>query len=36
VRGLDLAGHVCELGADDGVFDEELAECLAFVGVFDR
>lgn len=35
VRGLDLAGHVRELQADDGVLDELLAESAALVGVLD-
>lgn len=35
VRGLDLAGHVGELEADDGVVDEALAEGLALVRVLD-
>ena len=34
VRGFDLAGHVRELHADDGVVDESLAKGLALVGVF--
>lgn len=33
VGTLDLAGHVCELEADDGVLEEGLAEGLALVGV---
>ena len=35
IRGLDLAGHVRELEADDGVIDEFLAEGLALVRVLD-
>lgn len=35
VSGFDLAGHVREFHADDGVVDKTLAEGLALVGVFD-
>ena len=35
VGGFDLAGHVRELEADDGVVDEGLAEGAALVGVLD-
>jgi hypothetical protein len=35
VGGLDLAGHVGQLHADDGMLDELLAKGLALVGVLD-
>lgn len=35
VAGFDLAGHVREFEADDGVVDEALAEGFALVGIFD-
>lgn len=35
IRGLDLARHMCEFEADDGVIDETLAESLALMGVLD-
>jgi hypothetical protein len=33
MRRLDLPGHLREFIADDAVFDQELAECLAAVRV---
>lgn len=35
VGGFDLAGHVCELHANDRVVDQTFAEGFALVGVFD-